>query len=81
MSDSFDSMNNVDWQGVLLVAVLFMIVSNPQTYTMVAGLVNSVLPDVELVDEEGHPTMMGQALHALVLGLLLPVVQPMLKGM
>ena len=81
MSDSFDSMNNVNWTDVLVLAVLFMVVSNNQVYTMVAGLVNSVLPDVELVDEEGHPTMMGQALHALVLGLLWPVVQPMLKNM
>lgn len=81
MSDSFDSMNNVNWPDVVVLLILFMVFSNRQTYSMVAGLINSVLPDVELVDEDGHATMMGQALHGLLLGLLWPVVQPMLKGM
>ena len=79
MSDSFDSMNNVNWTDVLVLAVLFMVFSNRQAYGMVAGLINSVLPDVELVDEDGHATMMGQVLHGLLLGLLWPVVQPMLR--
>ena len=81
MSDSLDSMNNVNWTDVLVLAVLFMVVSNRQTYSMVAGLINSVLPDVELVDEDGHATMMAQVLHGLVLGLLWPAVQPMLGRM
>ena len=79
MSDSFDSMNNVNWTDVLVLAVLFMVFSHRQTYSVVAGLINSVLPDVELVDEDGHATLMGQVLHGLLLGLLWPVVQPMLR--
>ena len=45
---------------LLALAFLFMVVSHPKTYELTSGLVGSVLPDLELVDDEGHPTMMGQ---------------------
>ena len=52
---------------MLVLAFLFMAVSHPKTYEFTSGLVGSVLPDLELVDENGCPTMMGQVLHAVVL--------------
>ena len=55
---------------LLALAFLFMAVSHPKTYELTSGLVGSVLPDLELVDEAGHPTMMGQVLHAVVLCVL-----------
>ena len=54
----------------LALGLLFMAVSHPKTYEFTAGLVASVLPDLELVDDSGCPTMMGQVLHAVVLCLL-----------
>ena len=59
---------------MLALVVLFMVVSHPRTYDFTAGLVNAVLPDLELVDEAGVPTMMGQVLHGLVLVLLVWLV-------
>ena len=55
---------------MLALVFLFMLVSHPKTYDFTAGLVGSVLPDIELVDETGCPTMVGQVLHAVVLVLL-----------
>jgi len=55
---------------LLALGFLFMLVSHPKTYDFTAGLVGSVLPDIELVDETGCPTMVGQVLHAVVLVLL-----------
>ena len=65
-------MNNLT--PMLMLVVLFMVVSHSKTYEFTAGLVNMVLPDVDLVDENGCPTMMGQVLHAVVLVLLVWVV-------
>ena len=59
---------------MVVLAALFMIVSHPRTYEMVAGVVNGLLPDLELVDEAGHPTMLGQVLHALVFVTLVWVI-------
>ncbi len=59
---------------MVVLAALFMIVSHPRTYEMVAGVINTVLPDLELVDEAGHPTMLGQVLHALVFVTLVWVI-------
>ena len=59
---------------LLALGFLFMLVSHAKTYEFTAGLVGTVLPDLELVDEAGHPTMMGQVLHAVVLCLLVWVV-------
>jgi len=58
----------------LALGLLFMAVSHPKTYEFTAGLVASVLPDLELVDDSGCPTMMGQVLHAIVLCLLVWVI-------
>jgi hypothetical protein len=60
---------------MLVLAFLFMAVSHPKTYELTSGLVGSVLPDLELVDENGCPTMMGQVLHAVVLCVLVWVVK------
>lgn len=61
-------MNNMPHLMPSLVLVgLFVVLSNRQTYDTVSGLVASVLPDVELVDDEGHPTLVGQVLHGVVL--------------
>ena len=73
MSD-MESVNNMPFVPMLILAGLFVVVSNQQTYEMVAGLVNNVLPDVQLVDEDGHPTMLGQFLHGLVLALVVHVL-------
>lgn len=59
---------------LLALGFLFMLVSHPKTYELTAGLVGSVLPDVELVDETGCPTMVGQVLHAVVLCVLVMLV-------
>ena len=59
---------------LLALGFLFMVVSHAKTYEFVGGLVGSVLPDLELVDEAGHPTMMGQLLHAVVLCVLVWVL-------
>ena len=59
---------------LLALGFLFMLVSHPKTYDFTAGLVGSVLPDIELVDETGCPTMVGQVLHAVVLVLLVWIV-------
>ena len=55
-----DMGNNMPFLPMLILAGLFVVVSNQQTYEMVSGLVNQVLPDVELVDDNGHPTLLGQ---------------------
>ena len=59
---------------LLALGFLFMLVSHAKTYELTSGLVASVLPDLELVDEAGQPTMMGQVLHAVVLCLLVWIV-------
>ena len=46
---------------------------------LLSGLVGSVLPDLELVDENGCPTMMGQVLHAVVLVALVWVAKNYLR--
>ena len=61
------NLGNLNVLPMLVLGVLFMVVSHHQTYEFVANMVNSVLPDLELVDENGQPTMLGQALHAVVL--------------
>ena len=63
-------MGNVPWASMLMLTVLFVVVSNQQTYEIVSGLVNQVLPDVEVVDENGQPTLLGQFLHGFVLSLV-----------
>ena len=69
-----ESVNKMPFVPMLILAGLFVVVSNQQTYEVVSGLVNNVLPDVELVDEDGHPTMIGQLLHGLVLALVVHVL-------
>lgn len=64
----------------LALGLLFMAVSHPKTYEFTAGLVASVLPDLELVDDSGCPTMMGQVLHAVVLCLLVWVLDTHVLG-
>ena len=59
---------------MLALGLLFMLVSHQKMYEFTSGLVGTVLPDLELVDEAGHPTMMGQVVHAVVLVLLVWVV-------
>ena len=59
---------------MLALGFLFMVVSHAKTYEFTSGLVGSVLPDLELVDEAGQPTMMGQLLHAVVLCVLVWVL-------
>jgi hypothetical protein len=65
-------MNNL--MPMLTLVVLFMLVSHTKTYEFTSNLVQMVLPDLDLVDENGCPTLMGQLLHALVLVLLVWVV-------
>ena len=50
---------------MVVLAALYMIVSTPEP-EMVAGVVNGLLLILELVDEVGHPTMLGQVLHVIV---------------
>ena len=69
-----DMGNNMPFVPMLILAGLFVVVSNQQTYEMVSGLVNQVLPDVELVDDNGHPTLLGQVLHGLVLSVVVYVL-------
>tara|TARA_Y100000816_G_scaffold284119_1_gene261842 strand:+ start:1133 stop:1399 length:267 start_codon:yes stop_codon:yes gene_type:complete len=70
-----ESMNNMpQLMPSLVLAGLFVVLSNRQTYEMVSGLVAAVLPDVELVDDEGHPTVLGQALHGVVLVVVVHLV-------
>jgi hypothetical protein len=69
MSD-MESVNKMPFVPMLILAGLFVVVSNRQTYEMVSDLVKNILPDVELVDEDGHPSMLGQFLHGLVLSLV-----------
>ena len=59
---------------MLALGLLFMLVSHQKMYEFTSGLVGTVLPDLELVDEAGHPTMMGQLLHAVVLCVLVWVL-------
>jgi hypothetical protein len=69
-----DMGNNMPFVPMLILAGLFVVVSNKQTYEIVSGLVNQVLPDVELVDDNGHPTLLGQVIHGLVLALVVYVL-------
>jgi len=69
-----DMGNNMPFVPMLILAGLFVVVSNKQTYEIVSGLINQVLPDVELVDDNGHPTLLGQVLHGLVLALVVYVL-------
>ena len=59
---------------MLALGLLFMLVSHPKMYEFTSGLVGTVLPDLELVEDNGCPTMMGQVLHAVVLVLLVWIV-------
>jgi len=59
---------------MLALGLLFMLVSHQKMYEFTSGLLGTILPDLELVDEAGHPTMMGQVVHAVVLVLLVWVV-------
>ena len=59
---------------MLALGLLYMLVSHPKMYEFTSGLLGTVLPDLELVEDNGCPTMMGQALHAVVLVLLVWVV-------
>ena len=68
------SVNNLPVVNLMLLAVLFTVLSNQMVYENVANLVNSVLPDVELLDEDGNPTMLANALHGVVLALVVYVL-------
>lgn len=76
MSDALDQKMLV---SCALVAALFVVVSHARTYEFTNSLVQQVLPDVELVDENGEPSMMGYVVHGLVFCLVLNVAKNQLQ--
>ena len=54
-----------EWQQLVVLAALFIGFSHPKVYKMMNDTLGGVLGDaLQLVDEEDHPTMVGQVLHA-----------------
>jgi len=61
------TMNQQDWLDAGVLGLLFVLFSHQKVYQIMNDTLGSVLGDaLQLVDDEGHPTMVGYILHAVL---------------
>jgi hypothetical protein len=55
-----------DWKNLGVLALLFVIVGHHKTYEIMQDTLGSILPGLDLVNEDKEPTLLGYVLHALL---------------
>ena len=61
------AMDQKDWLDAGVLGVLFVIFSHQKVYQIMNDTLGNILGDaLQLVDDEGHPTMVGYILHAVL---------------
>lgn len=60
------AMLNDDMMELVLLALLFVVVRDQRVVDMVNNTLLSVMPDLQLEDENGEPTLLQNAVHAVV---------------
>ena len=59
-------MLNDDMMELVLLALLFVVVRDARVVDMVNNTLLSVMPDLQLEDENGEPTLLQNAVHGVV---------------
>ena len=73
-------MDNQAWLDAGILGLLFVIFSHPKVYQIMNDTLGNVLGDaLQLVDDEGHPTMVGQLLHAVLFVVVWRLVSDAMK--
>ena len=65
---SNDGMMNEEMMELMILVLLFVVVSQPKVKDMVNDTVRGLMPNLELEDEDGHPSMVQTGLHGLIFG-------------
>lgn len=60
------AMLNDDMMELVLLALLFVVVRDHRVVDMVNNTLLSVMPDLQLEDENGEPTLLQNAVHGAV---------------
>ena len=60
------TMLNDDMMELVLLALLFVVVRDHRVVDMVNNTLLSVMPDLQLEDENGEPTLLQNAVHGVV---------------
>ena len=55
-----------DWKSLGVLALLFIIVGHHKTYEIMQETLGSVLPGLDLVNDDKEPTLLGYELHSVV---------------
>ena len=64
------TMLNDDMMELVLLALLFVVVRDQRVVDMVNNTLLSVMPDLQLEDENGEPTLLQNAVHGVVFAAL-----------
>ena len=64
------AMLNDDMMELVLLALLFVVVRDHRVVDMVNNTLLSVMPDLQLEDENGEPTLVQNAVHGVVFAAL-----------
>tara|TARA_B100001094_G_C17498075_1_gene469747 strand:- start:149 stop:400 length:252 start_codon:yes stop_codon:yes gene_type:complete len=60
------SMMSPNMMELLFLALLFIIVRDSRVQDMVNNTLSGIMPDLQLEDEDGNSTLLGNSIHALV---------------
>ena len=64
------TMLNDDMMEKVMLALLFVVVRDHRVSDMVNNTLLSIMPDLQLEDENGDPTLLQNAVHAIIFGAL-----------
>ena len=64
------TMLNDDMMDLVLLALLFVVVRDHRVVDMVNNTLLSLMPDLQLEDENGEPTLLQNAVHVVVFAAL-----------
>ena len=64
------AMLNDDMMEKVMLALLFVVVRDHRVSDMVNNTLLSVMPDLQLHDDNGDPTLLQNAVHACIFGVL-----------
>ena len=64
------TMLNDDMMEKVMLALLFVVVRDHRVSDMVNNTLLSIMPDLQLEDENGDPTLLQNAVHASIFGVL-----------
>ena len=64
-----------DWKNLGVLALLFIIVGHHKTYEIMQDTLGSVLPGLDLVNDDKEPTLLGYVLHAVIFAVVWELVR------